>query len=456
MKNNQIAICLTVLLLIITACKKDNGFGSDLLPGENALDLIFHEDTEITTLSKFEDPLRTDRILFNYLGYIEDPVFGKTTASSTVQFGLPVDFDLSQAPFTVKSVTMYLFYDNHYGDTTLPVSITVHKLNSVMNSSVIYKSDYIPSYNSTPIGQVTNFLIQPNTPVLLRDTDTITAKGIIKFPIDMSFGEEVNTLLQTGLITNDTLFNSRFPGFYIQMNPSQKGKAMMQLDLTHLSAGVYIELVDKEGKDQMFVLPFSNSTFTHTTLLQDYQGTRVEAAVQNGENISDGKLYIQSQAGVKTEIRFNNLEQYKGKLINKAVLEIYQVEKPSSDFLRVLNVYPLLKGSNGENVALSDYTSSFYGPALVDSSLTGINGEKLYRYQVNITNLMKDYAFGKKTFNSIYLTNYPVFDETPRFVLDGNSVLSQHVEPASLIFGTPDYIDAEKRMKLKVWYTLSK
>src|SRR5690606_23646830 len=117
----------------------------------------------------------------------------------------------------------------------------------------------------------------------------------------------------------------------------------MQLDLTHLSAGVYIELVDKEGKDQMFVLPFSNSTFTHTTLLQDYQGTRVEAAVQNGENISDGKLYIQSQAGVKTEIRFNNLEQYKGKLINKAVLEIYQVEKPSSDFLRVLNVYPLLK-----------------------------------------------------------------------------------------------------------------
>lgn len=456
MRKNQVLLCLIVILTIFSACKKDNGFGSNLLPGETLLDLIYDEDISMTTSSKFEDPLRTDRILYNFLGFIDHPIYGKTTASSTTQFGLPDELDLDLGPFTVKQVEMFLFYDNYFGDTTVPVSFSVHTLTSAMDESRTYKSNYIPSYNSTPLGEVNNFLLTPNTAQLLRESDTLKAKGFVKFPIDNAFGESVRDLLQTGLITNDTLFNNRFPGVYIQTNPSQLGKTMIQLDLTNLSAGVFVHLVDKNGEDQVIMLPFATSNFTHTTLLHEYSGTRIESAVQSGENPTDEKLFIQSQAGVKTEVKFNNIEKFKGMLINKAVLEVYEVEKPITGYLRALNVYPLLKGASGENVALTDYTSAYYGPAIRDTTAKSSTGEDIVRYQINITNLFKDYARGKTDLSSIYLANYPVFLETPRFILDANSVLSQHVEPASLILGSPNYSDPEKRMKLKVWYTTSK
>lgn len=453
MKKNLVAISLLAILVSFNACKKDNGFGSDLLPGENPLNLNYDDSTVLTVSSKFENPLRTDRLLFNYLGHTEHPVFGKTTASNTIQFGLPSELDTSLAPFTLKEVNMYLFYDGYVGDTTQPITLSVHTLNAPINTSIIYNSNYIPSYTSSIIGEVSNYLIQPNTPKKLRETDSSTATGFIKFPIDLAYGNAVKSLLETGNITNDTLFNSKFPGIYIEPSSSQLGNTMIQLDLTHLSGGIYLSLTDKKGEDQIFLLPFSSSDFVHTSLIQDYLGTTVNTAVQSGQNPLDDKLYIQSQAGVKTEVAINNVEKFKGKLINKAVLEIFEVEKPLTNYFRALNVFPILKGTAGENIAISDYTSRFYGPARLDTLLTGSNGEKLYRYQVNITHLLNEYSRGKISLNSIYLTNYPVFDLTPKFIIGDNSVLSQYIEPASLIFGGPNYTDIDKRMKLKVWYS---
>ncbi|HUH74274.1 MAG TPA: DUF4270 family protein [Chitinophagales bacterium] len=453
MKKNLVAISLLAILVSFNACKKDNGFGSDLLPGENPLSLNFDDSTVLTVSSKFEDPLRTDRLLFNYLGHTDHPVFGQSTANTSVQFGLPSDYDTSLAPFTVKDVSMYLFYDGWVGDTTQPVTFSIHTLTSPANTSIIYNSDFVPNYNSEIIGEVSNYLIKPNTPQKIRESDTLMLKGLIKFPLDLEYGVAVKNLLETGNITNDTLFNSRFPGLYIETSSAQKGKTMIQLDLTHLSGGVYLNMTDSKGVDQIFILPFTSSEFVHTGLKHDYDGTRVNAAVQSGQNPIDDKLYIQSQAGVKTEVVLNNIERFKGKLINKAVLEIFEVEKPLTNYYRTLNVFPILKGAGGQNVAISDYTNNFYGPTKLDTLLTDVNGEKLYRYQVNITRLMNDYALGKVSLSSIYLTNYPVFDLTPKFIVGNNSVLSQYIEPASLIFGGPNYVDKERKMKFKVWYS---
>lgn len=453
MKRNLVTIGLLAIMVLFNACKKDNGFGSDLLPGENPLNLKYDDSTTLSVLSKFESPLRTDRLLFNYLGHIDQPTFGKTTASNTIQFGLPSELDTSLAPFTLKDANMYLFYDGYVGDTTQPVTISVHTLNSPINTSIIYNSNYIPSYTNSIIGEVSNYLIQPNTPKKLRDTDTAMITGFIKFPIDLAYANAVKNLLETGNITNDTLFNSKFPGLYIEPSSSQLGNTMIQLDLTNLSGGIYLTLTDKKGVDQIFFLSFSSSDFVHTSLIQDYLGTTVNAAVESGQSPLEDKLYIQSQAGVKTEVTLNNIEKFKGKLINKAVLEIFEVEKPLPNYFRALNVFPILKGTGGENIAIPDYTSSFYGPAKLDTLLTGSNGDKLYRYQVNITHLLNEYARGSISLSSIYLTNYPVFDLTPKFIIGDNSVLSQYIEPASLIFGGPNYSNIEKRMKLKVWYS---
>lgn len=453
MQRLHIAICL-IVITTITACKKDNGFGSGSLPSESTLDLILDDNNEIEAITKFEDPLRTDRLLFNYLGHIDHPVFGKTTAKTTAQYGLPDNIELAKAPFEVKKAELYLFYDAFYGDTTAPVSISVKRLSSPINNSVTYRSNYIPSYATESLGELNDYLLKPNTPQSFRDDDSIAFAGFVKIPIDIDYARELRDLLETGLITNDTLFNNRFPGLFIETTSAQPGKTMIQLDMTHIASGLYVTLSDKDDKEQTLVLPFTSTKFVHTFFSHDYEGTRVKNVIEDGLNNPDGKLYMQSQAGVKTEVKFLDLEKYKNKLINKAVLEIYEVENPVESFLRVLSVYPLKKGSTGKNVAVNDYLPDFYGPAYMDSS--NVNGSQLRKFEINITDLFKNYALGKNDFESIYLTNYPVFLEQPKFIINESSVKSNNIEPATLIFGSPNYSDPQKRMKLKVWYTNKK
>ncbi|MCO5231142.1 MAG: DUF4270 domain-containing protein [Chitinophagales bacterium] len=449
-------ILMIAIVAVLVSCKKDDGFGSNLLPQENHLNLTYDESYELKVSSKYESPLRTDRLMFNYLGYTENPIFGSTTASTAIQFGLPSKLSEDLGPFTVKDANLYLFYDAFVGDTLEPVSYTVHALSSEINTSIIYKSNEIIPFKSEELGALNNFLIQPNIPQKLRENDTITAKSFLKFSLDKSYAEGIVQLLNEGVITNDTLLNRRFPGVYVQTRPSQKGKTILQLDLTHLTGGIYINLIDKKGEDQIFVLPFSTSNFMHTSLINDYQGSIVDNAIQSGTSPLEDKFYLQSQAGVKTEVEFLDIEKFKGKLINKAILEVSEVEAPLTNFKRVNGIYPLLKGSNGDNEALKDYTTAFYGPARMDTTVVGSDGVKIKKYEVNITNLLKDYALGKKDLKSIYLTNYPIFDLTPKFIIGSNSVLSQYIEPASLIIGGPQYANPEKRMKFKVWYTTIK
>ncbi len=456
MLKGHIILCI-IAVFALSACKKDNGFGSEKIPSESTLDLIYDESSDLEALTVYENPIRTDRMLFNYMGHIEQTVFGKTTANVTVQYGLPADISIENAPYTVKSANLYFFYDNYFGDTTAPVSFSVHRLSHQINNSQIYYSDFVPQYEGEVLGEVQNMMIMPNTAIPLRDDDTIKLSGFVKIPIDIAYAEEIRDLLETGLITNDTLFHNRFPGLYIQTSPVQSGKCMIQLDLTHLSSGLVIDLEDNEGKAQVLVLPFTSSKFVHTGFVHDYTGTKVSEAIENGANNPDNKLYVQSQAGIKAEIKFLNLEKYKGKLINKAVLEVYEVQKPEPNFLRTLSLFPLKKGKNGQNESLEDYSADMFGPAFVDSSLKSDNGETLYRYQVNITNLLKNYAFGKNDFSSIYLTNYPVFSSQPKFILDdNNTVKSRYVEPATLIFGSPNFAENEKKMKFKIWYSTKK
>ncbi|MCO5249521.1 MAG: DUF4270 domain-containing protein [Chitinophagales bacterium] len=453
MRKNYFGLyILFFVLLSFTACKKDKGFGSNLLPEDNPLNLDYIEDEAITAHSLFESPLRTDRMLFNYLGYLEDPILGNTTGRVSIQYGLPSEVDTSLTPFTVESVSLNMYYDNFFGDTSIPVNLNVYRLQSKFNTNITYNSDFVPPYDHSPIGQLENYHYGSG---FLKDSTGIIS-GHIEIPLENSYGEEIVNLLKTGLIRNDTLFYTRFPGLFIQPQDIQLGKAMVQLDLTNILGGVYLKLKDKNGEDLTFILPFSNSRFVHNNLEHQYQGSVVENAILNGGTGSQNQLYIQSQAGVKTEVAFENLSQYKGKLINKAVVEIYEVEKnPKS--LRVLSVYPLMKGKSGENVAIKDYTSTYYGPTYVDSSQTDSHGEILYRYQVNITNLLKEYALGKVDFKSIYLTNYPVFSTESIFVLDqATTIQSQHIEPADLIFGSENYADSERRMRFKVWYSQPK
>jgi hypothetical protein len=228
------------------------------------------------------------------------------------------------------------------------------------------------------------------------------------------------------------------------------------MNYTELAGGIYVTMKNRNGVDVTMVFPIATASFYHTAFAHNYAGSLIESAI-NSTEVGSQVAYIQSQAGVKTWIQFPALDKYKDKLINKAVIEIYEVDSPAINTPRPRNIFPLKKGTDGKNEAILDYSSGFYGPARIDTSTRDEFGNRIVKYQLNISNYFKDLVFGKNENNGIYLTNYPIFDPTPGFIFNqGNIIQSQYVEPSSVIIGGPAHPDTSKRMRLKVWYSMPK
>lgn len=457
---NLIKICIysAALLLLSTACKKDQGLGGGLLPGDDALGLIFDDTTSLIVSTVYESPLRTDRLLFNFIGGLQSPVFGTAAATSIIEISRPaiVPAD-SLGPYTLKSVVLNLFYDRHFGDTTEAANWQVNLLQAPMNRSIIYRSDFVPTIGSQAIGRLTNPFIQPNTPQKFSEDDTTAGQlKLLQFRIENYVGFSLINQMNSPNIRVDSLFRQVFPGILIQPATANAGKVMLQMNYTDALSGIYVYMKNGAGQDVAMIFPIATSTFYHTGFQHRYTGS-VVAGIASSTSAGREKAYIQSQAGVKTQVRIQNPERFRGKLINKAVLEIYEVETPAINTPRPRNIFPLRRGSDGSNQALPDYSTALYGPARLDTLSTDDNGNKIVKYEVNISNYIKRLSFNQEQNDGLFLAPYPVFDLTPGFILQAANVIQpQYVEPSSVIIGGPEYPDPKKRMRLKVWYSLPK
>ena len=446
------------IIMVLVSCKKDSGFGGDLLPGDNPLGLIYEESNELLVSTVLEQPLRTDRMFFNYIGTLQSPVFGTASARSFIEISrpstLPPD---SLGPYTLKSVVLNVFYDKYFGDTTVPITWEVFKVDRSPTKTAIFNSDFSPAFSQQKLGTLSNYLIKPNTPIKFSEADTTAGRtNFLQIRLENFLGFSFINQLASQTLRRDSLFWAFFPGLYVQPSPLQPGKAMLQMNYTDLAGGIYLTLKNKNGVDVTVVFPIATASFYHTGFSHNYAGTLIESIINSTE--AGGQVaYIQSQAGLKTWIQFPGLDKYKGKLINKAIIEVYEVDTPAINTPRPRNIFPLRKGADGKNEAILDYSSSFYGPARIDTSTKDSLGNKIVKYQLNISNYFKDLVFEKKDNNGIYLTNYPIFDPTPGFIFNqGNIIQSQYVEPSSAIIGGPAHPDPSKRMRLKVWYSMPK
>jgi hypothetical protein len=458
MAFNRFCFLLAVGLLLLTSCKKDNGFGSSLLPGDDTIGLLYDDSTDLIVSSVYEAPLRTDRLLFNFLGGLQSPVFGNVSASNIIEVTRPaIVLPDSLGPYILKSVVLNLFYDRHFGDTTEPVNWEVTMLRRPITRSIIYKSDYVADAGTQVIGRLTNPFIQPNTPQKFSEDDTTSGQlRLLQFKLDDFVGFSVINQMKSATLTIDSIFRNYFPGILIKAPTADAGKVMLQMNHTDALAGIYIYMKNGAGQDVAMILPVATSTFLHTGFQHRYQGSQVAAAASS-TIAGREKAYIQAQAGVKTMVRIQNPERFKGKLINKAILEIYEVEEPAINTPRPRTIFPLRRSSDGKNESLIDYSAAFYGPAPLDTLTEGSDGKKIVRYRINISNYMKQLALGKEQNNGIYLAPYPLFDLTPGFILQQASIVQpQYIEPSAVVIGGPDYSDPQKQMKLKVWYSLPK
>ena len=88
-------IATLAVAILFTACKKEwNELGSQLVVSDD-LELFSFDDQEIKISVVKEDSLRSLNSSTSYIGYLNDPYFGNTTASLYTEFRIPstdVDF----------------------------------------------------------------------------------------------------------------------------------------------------------------------------------------------------------------------------------------------------------------------------------------------------------------------------------------------------------------------------
>ena len=90
MKKIYLLITIAVLTFI-SACKKDNTIGADLLPSDDLLNAKFSDTFSLNVKTLDDVALRTDKLSRNYLGVITDSKFGFQKASIAMELDRPTN-----------------------------------------------------------------------------------------------------------------------------------------------------------------------------------------------------------------------------------------------------------------------------------------------------------------------------------------------------------------------------
>lgn len=325
MKHNAVTVPLLLLLATLGlslgySCSKSTPFGEDLFKDEVA-DFVYTDTLTVQFTVLPKDSVITSDVnsVSDYFlcGQLFDPVFGKSQSDLYTLLRLSrLGPNLKNT--VVDSVVMFLNYaaSGFYGDTTQPQTLRVHRLaqgEQLQWGRVYYDNSTLQVGDQ--IGELANFLPQPNTSRTLFDTTT--RAPYVRIPLDNAFGQE---LLNTDSVdmTADTLFWKKIRGLRITAESQAQPGAMMAFDLNNNSFSLIRVYFKRDTTASFYDYNFlGGNKFTHYS--RDYTGSAVEPYL---EQKADDRLFIQGMGGLclKMEVPYAHL--LGNVAINKAELEL--------------------------------------------------------------------------------------------------------------------------------------
>lgn len=401
MKKNLKALKLIFVVLLVTlsfiACDKDyNTIGSDVIGGKN-----FVTSSAIysaTSYNKRLDPVQTNNLPSNLLGFHNDPIYGGTTANIVTQllpqtysadFGDNVEVDsvILSIPYYSKvsedspdedGNALYSISDSLYGDS--PVKLSVFRTDyflrnydpeSEFNDPQYYYSDanstinfdnhvidllyenplFVPSSEAIPI-----FEINESTGVYEQKERLAPA---LRVHLNVDYWKEVIIDKQDDAeLSNQNNFTNYFRSLYFKAEALSAEGSMIMLNMASASANITIYY----SKDSL-ITDGERDTGTYT---MTFGGIRLNTLENNfGITLEDGdsdlgdeKLYLKGGEGSialidlfgNTDLDGNSisdqLEEFQSHkddwLINEANLVFYEDESmysPNDDYHKYDRVY---------------------------------------------------------------------------------------------------------------------
>lgn len=322
--------------IIITSCKEPDDIGIDLV--EEQLSTASFDTLTIQAHSELEDSLRTDETSLSLLGKIEDPIFGPTSANIYTQCYLESsDPDFGSNPIA-DSLVLWLKIDSLYGDSSLPHTIHIHR----MNEEIKYDEDYYSfsdiNYNDEKLGQKTFIPTSSPGDSLVLGEDTVPFHHRIKLNTTAGNDLAQNLLNQqgSGNLADNESFIEYFKGIYIKTSNSTGGNSLFYVNLL----SKYSKLTLYYNDSLQFDFPININCARFGQFEHEYdQGSSVfkQQVMAGDTTLGDSLLYIQPFGGVITNVKIPYISTLSDKSIalNKAEL----IVPPDKNYLG--DNYPL-------------------------------------------------------------------------------------------------------------------
>ena len=353
---------LFIVSLLITGCKSgDTSLGKELIPGSTAVySKNYSESTTIQSYTFTDEKVRVDNPTFNYIGSLNDPLFGRTDGGFAAQYRLYSNPDFDKTA-VLDSTVLRLTYKRIYGDTTSVQTLKAYELTGDLDFDAKYLSSFkLKSIaTSTPLGSV-SFIPKFKTDSAVTDTTT----QYIRFQLDPAFGNRLLKMDSLQMISNDE-FLKHLKGIYIEASPVGRRGTLMGLTTTGSAIGVYYHTATKDSLFSSYNVTANSANIASYS--HDYSKSSFFPHL-NQEVIQDSLNYLQPFAGTKVKINIPSLSKLKDStqyVISRAALTVF-VDTLASDPQRYpipSTLYLKYIDSAGNEVFPKDseLSSSYYG-----------------------------------------------------------------------------------------------
>ncbi|HNE50316.1 MAG TPA: DUF4270 family protein [Chitinophagales bacterium] len=454
---------LILLIAFVAGCKKDSSIGADILPGDDLLN-VRHTDTLTVNSKTIADSfLRTDKLAKNYLGVINDTKFGFQQASIVMELDKPtaVYDDTLNTTYTIDSVVMFLKYNSVYGDTTVPQSFDVSTIGNKINENQAYYSNTTAFPATGNLGGVSNYYFTPTTnPVHISTSDTVGLPSIVRIKLNNTLGNTIMSLGQT-VLRDSSLFKNAFPGVRVD-NSTTIGKAMAEVDLSSPLTSIAIFYKDKYNKAKEMRMYSAIVKYTNGVAGTRVNGINLFSNTLSGDvqnTISSGQMtdsinYILGQGGTLLKLSLPTLPNLGKIAVNQAVITVAQVMQNSNLNYTCPFYFIILKRNADGNL---DILSTGDGGSIIDTSGVDIFGNKIARYNFNISKYMQSISVGTTNNTDLYLATYRYAgaDGTVNVL---NSIGTPSINigyiPSRVIVAGSNYSDPRFKLKFNLTYTL--
>lgn len=359
------------------SCSKPDTIGIEVQPEGDQPGVFFTDTLSVEAVTIREDSLESDETAasFNLAGSIMDPVFGRTNASFYTQVRIPgnnASFSFGSDP-QLDSVVLTLAYADYFGDTLAPVYLWVSQIEeSFLADSSYFTDDQLATGTILFEG---NINVRPKDSVLV---DGANRAPHLRLRLDDAFGTGFISASPDNFL-NDTSFVKFFKGLRVHTYDATIPGQGVIMSFNLLSSMSKLGFYYKNGSDttkKTALFEINSNCKRFNRFDHDYN----MAEFGNTFPVSGGdKLYIQSMAGVKVDLKFPylmNLIADGPIAINKAELII-----PATDYTVFKNHQGLILfgvDSAGGEAVIPDLLESinYYGGSFSTT-------DSIYSFRIN-------------------------------------------------------------------------